>query len=361
MRPNTLASLRFTLCRVDRDHLELSYRARHHPQAKHLPNYPRLLSRILVEDGVSRQELFDGLDFGPDDLDDEAFRLTADQHERFIKRTIALSGGPHLAFRMSRKTFDATYSAVLMAIANSGQISRALHLFTRYNKIFTRTLSVRAVETGGETILEIEPHLSDEAVTYFAISSMVFFLDSFFMEALKGAHLVARAELSVREPEGFAAIRRKVGFPISFAHAKTRVFLTPDLIDAPLRQADPQTVRLMTELCERQLEEANADEDIVAAVTTLLLDHISSPPRLDQAADILHLSPRSLRRKLQQSGTTYQSILDAVRLRLATRLLRETREPVSAIAYEIGFESPSHFGRAFKTWTGQSPSSYRNV
>ena len=53
------------------------------------------------------------------------------------------------------------------------------------------------------------------------------------------------------------------------------------------------------------------------------------------------------------------SILNAARKALAMKLLTETDEAVSAIAYEVGFENPSHFGRAFKKWSGQSPSEFR--
>ena len=95
------------------------------------------------------------------------------------------------------------------------------------------------------------------------------------------------------------------------------------------------------------------------ALRALLLDHLAGPPKLDDAARMLNLSPRSLRRKLAESGTTYQGVLDSVRLAVAGRLLRETDTPVAAIGYELGFLHPSDFGRAFKKWSGQPPSAYR--
>lgn len=328
--------------------------------AQHLPNYPWLLSQALIGRGISEHDLFRGMEFGLADLTDKRFRLSASQHERFIKQAISLANDPHLAFTISSRVSDASYSAFLMALANSGRVSKALHLFTRYNRIFTRTLTVRPLDIEGGSVLDVVPHLTDRSVTYFAISSLTFFLDSFFREPLGGAHLVRRAEFALPEPDGFDRISDQIGFPITFGHDRTRIHLDSALLDVPLRQADPATVRLMTEWCERQLQEADAETDIVAAVTSLLLDHIASPPRHDQVAAMLHMSARSLRRKLQVSGTTFQDILDGVRLRLASKLLRETDEAISSIAYEIGFDSPSHFGRAFRRWTGKSPTDFRN-
>ncbi|MCE8000131.1 MAG: AraC family transcriptional regulator [Rhodobiaceae bacterium] len=329
-------------------------------ERSHLPSFPGLLTQILLEDGVDVDALFEGLGFDRKDLSNEKFRLSADQHQRFITRALDLSGNLHLAMDVSKRAFSVGYSAFLMAIANAGRISRALHLITRYNRIYTRTLTVQFGHADQGVVLEVESHVTDEAVTYFAVSSLVFFIDFFFKDALGGKHLVQRAEMAMRKPDGFDQISGDLGFEMQFGCPRNRVFLDPDLIDAPLKYADPQTVRLITDVCEKQLQEGYAEEGAAGAVTSLVLDHLSSPPNLEQAAAMLGLSGRNLRRKLKQSGTTYQSILDSARQRLAIKLLLETDEPVASIAYELGFEHPSHFGRAFKKWTGQSPSAYRH-
>ncbi len=108
-----------------------------------------------------------------------------------------------------------------------------------------------------------------------------------------------------------------------------------------------------------QLREAEAETSLVGAVKLLLIDQVASPPKLDEAAQILGLSSRGLRRKLAESGTTYQGILDSVRLAMAKRLIKETDAPIASIGYELGFTHPADFGRAFKKWSGQPPSVYR--
>ena len=124
-------------------------------------------------------------------------------------------------------------------------------------------------------------------------------------------------------------------------------------------RADDQTMRLLTEVCERQLQEAEAETSFIGRLRWFLINRVSSPPRLDDAARALGLSPRSLRRRLATLGTSYQTLLDEVRGRTATRLLQESNAPVSTIAYELGFGSPSDFSRAFRKWTGRSPSAWR--
>lgn len=325
----------------------------------HLPIFPRLIVEHLKRAGLSEEEIFRSLDFSDQDLAGEDFRLTTEQHERFIKRAVALTGNPHLALEMKDYAFDATSNAVLILFATSGRISKALRLITRYNPIYTRTLSSSMVETETGPVLVVDSHLNDEAVIYFAISSFMVFLDSFFQAALNGAHLVTHARLALPEPEGFNAVRDRFGFEITFDGARTEIHLARELIDKPLKTADPQTTRLITEYCEKQLADLHTEVSMSDAVSSLIIEHIAAPPNLPEAAIMIGLSARSLRRHLQNEGTTYQLLLNEARRTLSIKLLRETNEPVSAIAYEIGFEHPSHFGRAFKKWTGQSPSDFR--
>ena len=330
-----------------------------HPAASHLPNFPRLLVTHLQDVGHSESEIFQDLGFSNQDLNNEDFRLDADQHERFIRRAIQLTDNVHLALDMKDHAFEATSNAVLILFATSGRISKALQLITRFNPIYTRTVSSTLEESPEGPLLSVMSHLKHELVAYFALSSFALFIDNFFKQALGGEHLVTHARMAVSKPKDFERVVHQFGFELEFQAARTEIFLDPRLINKPLKTADPQTTRLITEFCEKQLADLNAEVSIVGAVSALVYSRIAAPPTLDQAATKIGLSSRSLRRHLQSSGTTYQSILNDARTALATKLLRETDEPVSAIAYEVGFENPSHFGRAFKKWTGTSPSEYR--
>lgn len=73
----------------------------------------------------------------------------------------------------------------------------------------------------------------------------------------------------------------------------------------------------------------------------------------------LAMSPRTLQSKLELQGTTYQDILDQTRRDLAINYMNNQHTSISEITYLLGFSDTSNFGRAFKRWTGQSPSQFR--
>lgn len=324
------------------------------------PDFLRFVYQALLDEGYTEEQLLDGLDLHPENLHDENFRLRIGQHESFILRALSITDDPHLSITLSDKYDLKNAGIVVLAALNSGKISNALNLIARYNKVITRTVFIRSVETDDQSVIEVDPLVVNESVIYFAVSSLIIFIDTFFSHALKGKHLVRRAEMGMKQPDGFEKVEDVIGFPMTFGHSQTRVYLNQTLLEEPTTQADPHTVRLLMEMSEKQLAQANAEESIVGAVTALLIKLISSPPKLDDAAKLLGHSPRDLRRKLRQSDTTYQNILDSVRLKLATKLLKQTEEPISNIAFELGFNNASHFGRAFKNWTGYAPSVFRD-
>jgi AraC-like DNA-binding protein len=82
-------------------------------------------------------------------------------------------------------------------------------------------------------------------------------------------------------------------------------------------------------------------------------------PSFEELTDLLNMSARTLRRRLEKEGTSYQRIKDNARRDVAISMLSRDGLTVSAVAEQVGFSDPSAFHRSFKKWTGQSPGSYR--
>ncbi len=324
-----------------------------------LPYYPRLVYLALLELGYDEAQLFDGLDLSAEQLQDERSRLSIEQHEGFILRALDITDNPNLAVQLGKMLGPSEGNLALMAIANSGRISKALDMMTRYHMLFTRVFSIRLVDVDERPAMELESQLEHERVNYFAISAFLLFLDNFFYRVLGGEHLLDAVDLTLSQPARFEEVRREFAFPIAFDQPKARIYFRTALLDEPLNQTDPQTVRLLIEMNERQLQEAEAEMSFVGSVKSLLVDQIVAPPKLDDAASLLGVSSRGLRRKLAEAGTSYQKLLDSLRLKIAVKLLTDTDTPVSSIGYELGFDNASDFGRAFKRWSGQSPSALR--
>jgi AraC-like DNA-binding protein len=78
--------------------------------------------------------------------------------------------------------------------------------------------------------------------------------------------------------------------------------------------------------------------------------------RIEAVARELGCSRQTLYRRLKAENTTFEQVVERLRRRLALRLLREKDASVKEVAYRLGFSDPAAFSRAFKRWTGSSPS-----
>jgi len=83
-------------------------------------------------------------------------------------------------------------------------------------------------------------------------------------------------------------------------------------------------------------------------------------PTLEAMADGLHVTPSTLRRRLEDEGSSYRELKDGLRPDMAIDLLCRTSLSVEAIAFGLGYQEVSAFYRAFRHWTGTRPGSYRS-
>ena len=110
------------------------------------------------------------------------------------------------------------------------------------------------------------------------------------------------------------------------------------------------------------LQKLPKGEALTDAVRRLLVGELcDGEPSLEQIAPRLHMSPRTLHRRLEEEGTSFRQVLAEVRRELAARHLSERRLAIGEIAFLLGFSEPSAFHRAFKRWTGHAPLAYRQM
>lgn len=83
------------------------------------------------------------------------------------------------------------------------------------------------------------------------------------------------------------------------------------------------------------------------------------PTQIEEVADELGLSVRSLQRRLQAENVTFREIVDVARRDFALRLIRTNQHNINEIACVMGYDEPSSFRRAFKKWTGYNPKAYQ--
>ncbi|MFZ5756162.1 MAG: AraC family transcriptional regulator [Pseudomonadota bacterium] len=167
-----------------------------------------------------------------------------------------------------------------------------------------------------------------------------------------------RIEFSYPEPEWGYIYRRYFRCPVVFNAARTRIVGDPAWADIEL----PLANRLMAMAAEKTLFEnipTRAMRLLPLRLRRLLLRYYGAFPSLERAASDLGMSGRTLRRKLAEEGTSYQQELDQVRQKLAQEYFARGGQSVTELALMLGFADSSAFAKAFRRWSGCSPSEFQ--
>jgi AraC-like DNA-binding protein len=147
--------------------------------------------------------------------------------------------------------------------------------------------------------------------------------------------------------------------PVEFEAGRDALLLPTEALQAPLPTANLEIAHASEKVIQGYLAGLDRTE-IAVQVTARLVELLPSGDASEQAvADALHMSLRSLQRKLKAEGTSYKALLDSTRRDLAVQYVRSSRMSINEITYLLGFSEPGNFSRAFKRWTGTSPSQFR--
>ena len=178
-------------------------------------------------------------------------------------------------------------------------------------------------------------------------------------EGLTGKRLEGAAELALPEPSYAARFRHLVRGGMRFGQPQNQLVFPAGDLALPLVMADAAALRLARDQCQRDLDELGGGA--ASRVRSLM----NGRPRaggfltLDETARALGLSTRTLKRRLADEGTDFTTLLDEQRRHRALMLLRSADVSVESVAEQVGYSDVANFTRAFRRWSGTTPTAYR--
>lgn len=149
--------------------------------------------------------------------------------------------------------------------------------------------------------------------------------------------------------------------PILFDSPYNSFSLAIDVVDEELKGANDQLAEFNDRVVVDYIASLEQNQ-IVTKVKEIILDHLPSGNVLEEeVAKKLFMSKRTMQRTLQKEGTSFIELLNGTRLDLSKQYVRNKEISFTEIAFLLGFTESSTFSRAFKRWTGKTPSQYRKV
>jgi len=322
-------------------------------------NWALAIVQALELGGVDCASLFTELEMDYAALNDPDARFPQDGMTRLWQRAVELSGNPAIGLNMAQVVRPASFHVVGYALMSSRNLRDGFTRLVRYQRIIGEGADLNFLPQPDGYALTLAIHgdrlpptrQSGEASLAYCLA---------FCRWMTGKPMRPREiRLQGAAPADLAPYQQVFQAPLKFnAEHYGLIFDRADL-EAPLPSANESLAQLHDRFAGEYLARFCSSRVTHQARQVLCRLLPQGEPRRELVAQTLHLSQRTLQRRLQEEGTSYQQLLDDTRRELAEQYLGQVDLTLLEVAYLLGFSDPSNFFRAFRRWFNETPGEYR--
>lgn len=320
-----------------------------------------MIVQAAAQAGVDPRELSRATGFDPGRAADPDARIPIDLEETLWEEAARRSGDDDFGLHAAEGLRPGAFDVLDYAVRTAPTARAALERLARYNRLEHDAAVFTIIDRVGATRVE---HAFRVGGAVQCRHSAEFTLASIIAigAQITAAPLAAQAvEFRHAAPPALAEHRRIFGVVPRFSASVNALELDPAVLARPVPAADP----MLSKVIERHAEALLAARDepgagVADRVRQLLAGALpDGDASLGAVAAGLRLSERSLQRRLAEEGLTFDAVFDDLRRRLALRYLTDRKIAICEVAYLLGYSEPSAFHRAFKRWTGVTPTEAR--
>ena len=318
----------------------------------------RMVARWLQHNGREVESFFarNGIDIA--DLDIPRARIPSETVEKLLLNLLADAQVPCLGTELAafHRINDTRALGVTLLAATHGR--QALERATRYQRLMTTGAPMSLVERGDEVSLTLTPKALLNALD---IVEPYFFtmLWQWMRLAARPGFAPRRVALTVPQPKHHC-VEEALACPVHWQAKQASMSFHADDLRQPWSMANAEMVSANEPILDNLLRGLRTGE-VASSVRLAVLESLEDQ-RLSEAeiARALHMSTRTLQRRLKAEHTSFGEVVQGTRLQLAQQLLSSPDISSTEVGLAYGFADASAFSRAFKRWTGQTPGQYRS-
>lgn len=317
----------------------------------------QLLKRMETR-GISASAILQGTHIQRSDLETPGWKPSITQYRAALRRIVQLSP-PGIGIDLGLDTTIADEGVLGYAALSSATLRDVNALLTKYLPL------VEDFTLYTDSVVDDEWHIEFAAI-YPMGDVLPFVMEELFARSKVEFRIYTgvdvafkRLDLAYPAPPYAHRYREVFGCPVRFDQDRNLLVMDADHLDRPIAFSNPEVCRLCEEQCAKLLGALGESSSVGYEVRRRLILGPGRYPSLSDMSAAMGLSATVLKRRLRESGETYQRILDAVRKDLAVQYLTETRLTPKEIGHRLGFSNVHNFRRAFKSWTGYNPSFFQ--
>lgn len=311
--------------------------------------------------GVKREDLLANSNIPADIFDKADARLSLIQAGGLLFRAMQLSGNPAFGYEIGLRSNLTSHGFIGYGVLSHPTLRQAIEFGAKFLQLRLPNLSYTLKSDGhyeGIIVMENIPMGSVRQCMFDLFLVGLWRMVPILMPERPGASDDIELWFDYPEPDYYAAYRDRLP-KMRFSMPSNQLRFTAKHLDLPMGTANSVTAQLVVEQCERELAVLGFSEDLLGQVRACFNDVQYGYPDQEAVAARLHLSVRTLKRRLQQHGTNFQTLLDEARRRDAIHLMQDSALSIEDIAERIGYSDRANFTRAFRKWTQMTPQEFR--
>jgi AraC-like DNA-binding protein len=322
--------------------------------------YPAIYLDMAAARGVAAETVLQTAGLRANLLADPSGRVSPQEYVQLVKTVVLLTGDEGIGFDVGEHQPLTAHGSLGYALMCCSSVAEAVIVLQRFWHVRGRGIRMTSMQQGEWLIFEFKEEMAmDPAVRRVLFDAMMSgFYHSLRFALGETAH-IGELWFDYVAPDYMSRYSHRLP-PIRYQMPVSQLRVPISINQRRLLMANPEALALAIAQCEREsvlLEQTQSDVLTNARNVLLLSEH--GYPHPDELASRLYMSTRTLRRRLHMQGSSYQQLLDDARRRDALALLDKANLEIQKVAALLGYNNPANFTRAFKEWTGRTPSQYR--
>ena len=320
----------------------------------------QIIWRLIEYHGLAPEPLFRTAGIDPKIIHDPRAHIARPKSDLLIRALAAQIPNPAFGLQAAQCWHPSNLGALGYAWLSSSTLRTALKRLVRYWRLVTTDVAVRLDES--PDCIEFVHMPAELDATLVAIRGDIVMAIIYAMCRTNFGSTLRPQRVAFRRaaPADTGPYEALFGCPVSFGADANRLLIGLAEADHPLPTGNRDLAAAHDRILVEQLARLDKS-NVVARFRASLLERMTDGEfsEEDLARD-LHMSRRSLQRRLAEAEATYQSLVDETRRDMALRYLEDPDQSATDVAFLLGYSRQSAFTRAFRRWTGMSPSKYRS-
>ena len=320
---------------------------------------PRVLVEAAVAHGADREQLLEGVGVSQETLCLPDARISYAQFETLEANALRLTKNPAFGLHFGHHVHLAHIGVIALAAMSSPTAGAALRVALQYYHSITPAWDLELRVEGNRGLVIARATISRGGLQSFATEALIVGFQGLAAQVLGRRPPGLLVRVNYPKPAHFAEYSQFLDCPILFDQDILASEFDASVLDEPLAGSDPAMAARAEQYCASEAAGSVSADGLVAQMRRVLGSWHAGQPNLTKVAQALQTSTRSLRRELQHMGLSFQELLDETRRARAEDWIRFTDMKLEQVSKQLGFGDVRSFRRAFKRWTGRTPTEIR--